>query len=112
MGERLLGTLEGGFPKFGPERFIPANVSGCVRLTTRRGILAAVGAVALVVAGFALVGVCGGGIALVLFGLATGLVGVVIALQGGYAVLLPVGIMVLILVVAGVYIASVSGCGL
>lgn len=71
-----------------------------------------VGAIAFVVAGFVLAGLCGGGLALVLFGIATGLIGGVVALSGGYAVLIPTGLMVVTLVGVGLFIVSSSGCSL
>ena len=64
----------------------------------------------LVILGFLLIGVCGGGVGLVLFGVATGLVGGAVALQGGWAVLLPTGILVLTLVAVGVYVLTSTGC--
>lgn len=80
---------------------------------TRSVILAFVlAALACVVAGGALFNVCGGGITLLLFGIAAALVGVVVAALGGYAVAVPMAIVVLILVLAGAYFLAGSGCGL
>ena len=59
------------------------------------------GAVGCVIVGGVFFGVCGGGISIILFGVAAALVGVIVAALGGYAVAVPMAIVVLILTLPG-----------
>lgn len=78
---------------------------------TRNFILLMVGlAVVCFAVGAVLFGVCGGGVSLILFGVASAFMGVVVVLLGGYAVSVPMAIVVLLLVAVGAYIAGSSGC--
>ena len=82
-----------------------------MKFTRNEVLVFVLGALACVVVGGVFFSVCGGGVALLLFGVAAALVGVVVAVLGGYAVSVPMAIVVLILVLAGAYFASTSGCG-
>ena len=68
-------------------------------------------AVALLAVGFLSVGSCGGGLALVLFGAAVGVMGGVIALLGGHVMVLPAAVVLVTLVWAGTVVAGQTGCG-
>lgn len=77
----------------------------------RRIVLAlSLAAVALVVAGILVIGVCGGGVSLLVFAGAVAAMGAVVARMGGLAILLPASLIVLTLVAAGLLFASGAGC--
>jgi hypothetical protein len=70
------------------------------------------GALALLVLGFTLLGTCSGGISLILFaGGIAALCGVIVRI-GGYAMIVPAILLVLILVAAGLVFASSGSCSL
>ena len=71
-----------------------------------------VGIIALIGAGFAFLGLCGGGASLALFGAAVLLLGVALGRSGGWALIIPISIVVLTLVLAAWFVAAGSGCGL
>lgn len=83
-------------------------------VSTNRGhlidFLLSVCSVVLLVLGFVLLGVCGGGISFVLFGLAVGVMGGVVAHMGGLVILTASLLIVVTLVWAGLLFASQSGC--
>ena len=80
---------------------------------TRNLILIMVGSAMVFFAiGAVLFGLCGGGVSLILFGVASAFMGVVVVMLGGYAVSVPMAIVVLLLIAVGVYIAGASGCAL
>jgi len=68
------------------------------------------GAVALLGAGLALAEFCDGGLSLVMFGGAVGLIGVMLFRSGAWATAIPAGIATLLLVAGGWYGATVAGC--
>jgi hypothetical protein len=69
-----------------------------------------VASIVLVGVGFALLGVCGGGDSLVLFGIAVALLYVPLSRAGAWATLIPICIMTITLVAAGWYVANGAGC--
>jgi hypothetical protein len=87
-----------GFPYVANSHLIDAIVVA--------GIFAAIGV------GFALFNVCGGGFTLALFGGAIALLGYALGRSNAWATIIPVCIVTLTLVGAGVYAASVAGCHL
>lgn len=93
-------------------RLILSDEFQFVKFTRNVVLLFMLGAVGCVIVGGVFFGVCGGGISLILFGVAAALVGVIVAALGGYAVAVPMAIVVLILTLAGAYFAAYSGCGL
>jgi hypothetical protein len=68
------------------------------------GIFVAVGVA------FALFGVCGGGISLALFGVAVAMLGFLLGRSNAWATIIPVAIVTLVLVGAGLYETYVGGC--
>ena len=68
------------------------------------------GAVSLLGSGLAVAELCGGGLSLVLFGGAVGLIGVMLFRSGAWATAIPAGIATLLLVAGGWYGATVAGC--
>ena len=59
---------------------------------------------------FALFGFCGGGASLALFGVAVALLGYTLGRSNAWATIIPICIVTLTLVGAGVYAASLAGC--
>jgi hypothetical protein len=68
------------------------------------------GSLAFLGAGLAVANVCGGGDALILFGGAVALLGVMLFRLGAWATAVPMGIATVLLVAGGWYGASVAGC--
>jgi hypothetical protein len=68
--------------------------------------------IALVGAGFAFLGVCGGGDSLVLFAGAVAFLGVALGRSGAWAVIIPISILALTLVAGGWFLANGAGCRL
>ncbi len=68
------------------------------------------GSVVFLVLGGVLVGVCGGGISLILFGIAVGLAGGAVVIMGGAVLWLPVAIIAILLFIVGASAASGAGC--
>jgi len=69
-----------------------------------------VASVALIAAGFALYGVCGGGLSFVLFGAPAVLLGIAMGRYGALALIIPCALIAVTLIGVGLYIANVSGC--
>lgn len=69
-----------------------------------------VATIALVAAGFAFLGTCGGGDSLVLFAGAAVFLGLALGRSGAWAVIIPVAIVAFILVVGGWFLANGAGC--
>jgi hypothetical protein len=68
------------------------------------------GALALLAVGFLVTGDCGGGVTLVVFGAAVGVMGTVVARMGGHVMIPVSAIFVVTLVWAGLLFASQAGC--
>lgn len=81
-------------------------------MNAHRRLVAALiaGALVALVLGGIFFDACSGGVSLMLFGVAAGLMGGVVAIEGGYAVLIPAALMVALLVGAGAYVAITMGC--
>jgi hypothetical protein len=71
-----------------------------------------IASITLVGVGFALLGLCGGGDSLVLFGVAVALLYITLSRSGAWATLIPISILAFILILAGYYVANGAGCSL
>ncbi|MGA7649591.1 MAG: hypothetical protein WB984_06625 [Thermoplasmata archaeon] len=68
--------------------------------------------VAFVVAGFVFYGACNGGDSLILFGVATAVLGALLYRTGAWATVIPFAIITVTLIGGGWYGATVAGCSL
>ncbi len=75
-------------------------------------ILLVIACLAFIAAGFVVYGVCNGGASLMLFGVATALLGAVLFRTGAWATVIPFAILSFILIAGGWYGATIAGCSL
>ncbi len=92
--------------------FMPTTPSPSVAGSHFVDAMMVVVCLALVVAGFVFYGVCNGGDALILFGVAVAVLGALLYRTGAWATVIPFAIIAVTLIGGGWYGASVAGCSL
>lgn len=84
-----------------------SNGRKSTRLTT---LILILDAIVLASLGVLFLGFCGGGVSVIIFAAAVGVMGAVLGRSGAWALLLPTGMIVLVLIAAGLLIAGEAGC--